>query len=167
MNSADNYYEDIDPRFDELNRLPSSSSAVPVPLRPGNNALDQPQMPGRDVSANGHLEPSSSYDTIQEGARSPAESEASNFTSVSQRGINPEWRPPPGQGMGMGMGGVPNRRPVGNQPPRDLLLGSNPDFMLPVAGGRGGRTGPPSRGGRGPPGMIPGVGGNRYHGGQI
>lgn len=43
-----------------------------------------------------------------------------------------------------GFGAMPPRRPV--QPPRDVLLDGNPDFMLPGSGGRGGR-GPPRRGG--------------------
>jgi hypothetical protein len=77
---------------------------------------------------------SNSYDSLPlaEGQRSPAAlSESSHFTSVSQRGVNPAWRP---QG-----------RP---QPPRgpsreDIILGANPDFQLPASraarGGRGGR----------------------------
>jgi len=80
------------------------------------------------------------------------------YTSISQRGVNPAWRPPPGQGYGRGIGGVPNRRPV--QPP-DVLMG-NPDFELP-GGARGEFRG--VRGGKVPgqlPDMMP-VGG-RYPG---
>ena len=97
------------------------------------------------------LETDNSYDSIPEGARSPAESERSTFTSISQRGINPNWpgnNPPPPM-MG-GFGAVPPRRPV--QPPRDVLLDGNPDFMLPGAGGRGGHG--PRRGGGAYPGGL-------------
>lgn len=71
------------------------------------------------------------YDAhTQSGARSPAgESDGTDFTSVSQRGINPRW---PGEPM-------PPRR-VHQQAAaarkNDLLLNSNPDFSLPP--GRGG-----------------------------
>ncbi|EAQ89933.1 hypothetical protein CHGG_06552 [Chaetomium globosum CBS 148.51] len=76
------------------------------------------------------------------GSRSPAESERSTFTSISQRGINPRWNPPvppppaPGSyGVGVGGGGGGNpmvpRRPVNRT---DILLSSNPDFELPSRG---------------------------------
>lgn len=115
--SADNYYEDIDPRFAEA---PSHPSAIPPPLNSNvNRALDPSQLAG-------------SYEDIQSGARSPAESEHSTFTSVSQRGVNPRWNDRAGNG---GYGApMPSRRPVNNPPPsqqRDLLLTSNPDFELP------------------------------------
>lgn len=88
------------------------------------------------------LDGSSSYEDLQSGARSPAESDRSNFTSVSQRGVNPRWN------GGGGYGAPMPRRPVPQQQQQtDMLLNSNPDFMLP--GGRGGRGF--SRGGaRGP-----------------
>ena len=98
-------------------------------------------MPGHYPSTtnvdSGHLEPSSSYESIQDGTRSPAASDNSNYTSISQRGINPAWRPPPGF-QGPGMGGVPNRRPVQQQQQRDMLL-TNPDFELPGGVRQGGR----------------------------
>lgn len=112
--------------------------------------------------SNGNLHPgglhgNNSYEDIQEGARSPAESDRSNFTSVSQRGVNPRWNAGTG-GPGYGAP-VPNRRPVNAPQRNDILLNSNPDFQLP--GGRGGRGGFPGRGGRGQPppmgaSMIPG-----------
>ncbi|EQB59063.1 hypothetical protein CGLO_00599 [Colletotrichum gloeosporioides Cg-14] len=71
-----------------------------------------------------------------------AESDRSNFTSISQRGINPRWNPPAPYGQG------PPRRPP-QQRRQDMLLNNNPDFELP-----GKRLGPPSR--PGGPGMIPG-----------
>ena len=158
-NSADNYYEDVDPRFVEPEAAPQARSPLPSALMPGRQPNSNLHVDhGNEPS---HLEPSSSYEDIQEGTRSPAASDNSNYTSISQRGINPAWRPPPGQGPGMGMGGVPNRRPV-QQP--DVLM-SNPDFELP-GGGRGGRGG--FRGGRGGriPGQIPGMtpAGGRYPG---
>ena len=94
------------------------------------------QIPSRRNSPS-YLEPSSSYENIADGggsgSRSPAASDASQFTSVSQRGINPNWRPPPSSYQGIG--GAPSRRPMGQ--PRDVLLGGNPDFEIPGAGGRG------------------------------
>ncbi|KAF4626691.1 hypothetical protein G7Y89_g11466 [Cudoniella acicularis] len=147
--STDNYYEDVDPRFAEP--PPATNSLVPAALAPGYPANNNNS--NNNLAPLGGLDGNYSYEDIQSGARSPAESDRSNFTSVSQRGINPRWNP--GQGYGPPM---PNRRPV--NPPQqqtDLLLNSNPDFMLPGArGGRGGRGGPPGTGGRGGiPGMTP------------
>ncbi|KAL8832734.1 MAG: hypothetical protein Q9191_000071 [Dirinaria sp. TL-2023a] len=147
-NSGDNYYEDVDPRFAAPEPAPPASSPLPSSLMAGPNAASNLQVDRGHSPA--HLEPSSSYEDMQDGTRSPATSDNSNYTSISQRGVNPAWRPPP---SGMGMGGVPNRRPAQQQ--RDVLL-ANPDFELP-SGGRGGRGG--FRGGRGGrlPGQIPGM----------
>lgn len=88
---------------------------------------------------------------MQQGSRSPAESEKSNFTSISQRGINPRWNapppfPPPNQQQGgYGMTAIP-RRPVGPST-NEVLLNSNPDFELPTS-----RGSPQRMGGQG---MIP------------
>ncbi|PPJ50514.1 hypothetical protein CBER1_07731 [Cercospora berteroae] len=78
---------------------------------------------------------------IPDGARSPgAASESSHFTSVSQRGVNPNWRPgmpvqgPPGYGMDGGSEVQMRRK-------EDVILSGNPDFSLPIPGvgrGRGG-----------------------------
>lgn len=115
-----NYYEDVDPRF-ASNTPPGSSS---------NNLQPPPIEPiYEDVHAN------------NPGARSPAESERSNFTSISQRGINPRWNPNPPP---MPYQQVPPRRPVNQQQQRQDMLLDNPDFQLPN-----------SRSGRGP-GMVPG-----------
>ncbi|KAI0454049.1 pali-domain-containing protein [Xylaria acuta] len=117
-----NYYEDVDPRFVEPSpRAQQTTQEAPV-------GFDDP-----------HLAP---------GARSPTISERSGFTSVSQRGINPRWNPPPGQGYNQQM---PPRRPVNRNDVN--ILNSNPDFQLP--GRRGGSTNP-SRGGARGGGMIPG-----------
>jgi hypothetical protein len=100
-----------------------------------------------------------SYEELP-GARSPAESETSNFTSVSQRGVNPHWRPGNG-GEFSSLG--PMRRPNHNQARQDMLLAGNPDFELPGAmgpsrlptrGGRGGGRGG-MMGGRGPARIPP------------
>lgn len=105
--SAGEYYEDVDPRFAEA---PPIRKATPPPIQATN-----------------------SYEDIPQGARSPAESERSTFTSISQRGINPRWNPPPpavpaGSSFG---GNVIPRRPVNRN---DILLNSNPDFELPTRG---------------------------------
>lgn len=123
-NSADNYYEDVDPRFAEPAEAhpPQTQSSAPLPS--ALTAGLHPQPPQQGVienvsdSNNTYLQPSSSYDSIPEnthdsGVRSPAVSDGSNYTSISQRGINPQWRPPADRAMGMG--GVPNRKPIGQQ----------------------------------------------------
>ncbi|KAG5926059.1 hypothetical protein E4U42_003693 [Claviceps africana] len=119
------YYEDIDPKFEKM--PPQTGHAGPMPQTP------PPEPAFEDVHA------------VVGGARSPAESERSNFTSISQRGINPRWEPQPP----MPNQGIPPRRPVpAKQQRQDVLLNNNPDFQLP--GSRGQAPG------RGVPGMIPG-----------
>ena len=182
-----NYYEDVDPRFAiEEAPLPSPVPAALTPgvgmhqpnrfpspnhLHPsGNNASNSnPDLLGPSTSSSEQRTLSragDSYENIPEGARSPADSDASHFTSISQRGINPNWRPmggPGGPGMGYNGGGAPASRPQG---PRrdDVILGANPDFALPGMsrpmrggggpGGRGGMMrGTPSPMGR--PGGLP------------
>ncbi|KAH9883649.1 pali-domain-containing protein [Xylariomycetidae sp. FL2044] len=108
------YYEDVDPRFAEPSRSPANAAGI-----------------YEDV----HNAP---------GSRSPAISERSGFTSISQRGVNPRWNPPPGQGYGQQM---PPRRPVGRNEVN--VLNSNPDFQLPAS--RGGSASPA----RGPGSMVP------------
>lgn len=156
VNSGDNYYEDVDPRFVDSDPTTESSGVLPASLTPGGAS-----------HSNTQLQPSNSYEDIQEGSRSPAASEASNFTSVSQRGVNPHWGPPAPD-----MNTYP-RKPVQPQQRRDVLLGNNPDFELP--GGNRGRGGGPGREGR-MPGQIPGMGvgpggmpapGGRYPGPHI
>ncbi|KAG0650508.1 pH-response regulator 5 [Hyphodiscus hymeniophilus] len=149
VTSGDNYFEDVDPRFAE-----PPSALVPGPIATGYPA----QGPSNNNLRVGGLDGNNSYEDIQEGARSPAESDRSNFTSVSQRGVNPRWNGGPG-----GYGGppmpMPNRRSVNAPQRNDVLLNSNPDFQL--AGSRGGRGGSSGRGGRAQPppmgaSMVPG-----------
>lgn len=115
-----NYYEDIEPKF-AAPQLPGSNDPVPSALVPGPPPIEIPI--------------SGSYEDIPEGARSPAASDISHFTSISERGINPRWRPPP----------PPNR--MVQQRRQDILLGDNPDFNLRAGRGRGGGI---DRGGRMP-----------------
>lgn len=116
---AADYYEDVDPRFADPpgGIFPSTNLSIPK-----TNAYE---------------------DTLEipPGAppRSPAESDRSNFTSISQRGINPRWNPSP----------PPLPPPVARRPvvrPSDIALNSNPDFELPTRGSPGRNQG----------GMIPG-----------
>ncbi|KAH7304896.1 SUR7/PalI family-domain-containing protein [Stachybotrys elegans] len=117
------YYEDIDPRF--------AAPAAPVPQQspPPLNVPPPIEPIYEDVHAD------------NSGARSPAESERSNFTSISQRGINPRWNPAPPMPHQQG----PPRRPG---PQRQDILLDMPDFQI------GGPSGKPQRGAG--PGMIPG-----------
>jgi hypothetical protein len=136
--SSDNYYEDVDPRFSDPAPPESNNPAAiaagrvtnpPDPYaQPGaqqninqtnNTNFSRTMSPPRQNTGNSSLAPqrqpleqSNSYD-----------SEGSNLASVSQRGVNPQWRP----GMGnerpperyadrgaYGPGGVPIRGPGGN-----------------------------------------------------
>lgn len=115
------YVEDIDPRFAE----PPVVAPVSRPTPPPVIDTDHP------------------YDSIPEGALSPAISEHSTFTSISQRGVNPRW---PGNQLPAApqYQGMPPRRPVPQQQLNNVLLDNNPDFQLPGARG-------PSRAGGGYP----------------
>jgi hypothetical protein len=178
------YYEDVDPKFAEPQR--SVPQPMPTSLRPGGYAtqppapnptfLAAPYQPGNSSDPN--LPRTSSYDDLPDGSRSPAASDTSHFTSVSQRPVNPDWRPemgaPAGQFQPYGTG----RRPLRQE---DVILeanAANPDFAIPGAmpgrgrgrgrgrGGRGGTTGPP------PPATImgpgPGLGSqSRYPGANL
>jgi hypothetical protein len=142
----------------------AAAATLPPSLTPGPsngqraspNPITSPDMhpaPLRTINAGG-FGGSSSYEDLHPGARSPAESERSNFTSVSQRGINPRWNPALGPGgYGSPPGGPMSRRPVPDRRERDLLA-NNPDFDLPV--GRGGRGMGGAARGRGVGGPYPG-----------
>ncbi|KAI9050438.1 hypothetical protein LZ554_005602 [Drepanopeziza brunnea f. sp. 'monogermtubi'] len=140
--SGDHYYEDVDPRFAEE----PPTAPVPRLLSPGYGSRGPARYPNqnlRPVPPISNVDGSSSYEDLAPGARSPAESDRSTFTSVSQRGVNPRWNSGPGYAP------MPTRRPAPQR--NDLLLNSNPDFQLP--GNRGGRRGGFGRGGRG--GTVP------------
>ena len=152
--SSDNYYEDVDPRFAQPapphpvletlhpTQATQSSATVPSALMPGLVTQTHPV-----IEHNGEIvDPTSSYEEIPDGQRSPA-SDHSNMTSISQRGINPNWQPGDQQ---QGRLGVPGRRPVPPQQQRDILLDSNPDFGLSGRGGGG-----MGAGGRGVVGVPP------------
>lgn len=69
-------------------------------------------------------------------AGSERASEASHFTSISERPVNPNWRPGPAQGGPGDVGPAPQRSRQ-----HDVILGANPDFSIPgVGAGRGGRA---------------------------
>jgi hypothetical protein len=71
-----------------------------------------------------------SLDSLQlnEGQRSPATSDASHFTSISQRGINPNWRPGFASNSPLSSPQNTRRRKSSRE---QVVLDSNPDFMLP------------------------------------
>lgn len=120
-NELGNYYEDTAPRF-------AGPGPGPVDSRPYH-----PQQP--------HREPA--YEDVHAtvgGARSPTGSERSNFTSISQRGVNPRWNPNPPPP-------VPNLQARRINQRQDMIL-DNPDFQMP-----GNSAGRPRGGGQG---MIPG-----------
>ena len=154
QSSADAYYEDVDPRFvtpetdtARPTQASQSSGAVPSSLTPGIT-----HAPPSDLSRGQQqhptiepMDPRASYEELQDGQMSPA-SDNSVMTSISQRGVNPNWRPGM-EGAGTGAGGqrsgqanlgVPGRRLQQQQ--RDMLLSSNPDFELPSGSGPHGRV---------------------------
>ncbi|KAL9135230.1 MAG: hypothetical protein Q9175_003583 [Cornicularia normoerica] len=146
QSSADAYYEDVDPRFvapiadtARQTQATESSGAVPSSLMPGISQapsdLRQAQHPTIET-----IDPSSSYEELQDGQMSPA----SDMTSISQRGVNPDWRPgmeaTGGQRSRQANLDVPGRREQKHQQQqRDILLSSNPDFELPSGSGPHGR----------------------------
>lgn len=141
---------------------PRMPSPLHIPQRPGDMpATSGPAQPStaaggayyEDVDprfaepAVPRADPNTYDELAQSGARSPAISEHSTFTSVSQRGVNPRWKPGPGA-PGMPGQQIP-RRPVNRNEVN--ILNSNPDFQLP-----GGRGAPAGRGGMGG-GAYPGL----------
>lgn len=125
------YYDDVAPRFEGAPQQPRS----PVHHLHPQYAQYPPQhsdQPYEDVHA-----------TVG-GARSPAESDHSNFTSISQRGVNPRWN---GQGGGQPAMPRPSGAHRAAQQRQDMIL-DNADFQVPGS----------SRPRRGPPGsgMVPG-----------
>ena len=134
--SSDNYYEDVDPRFASPSPpQPALNVRHPTPTSqhaPFNGTVPSALMPGLSTSAHPPIEhsgeivdPTSSYEDIPDGQRSPA-SDHSNMTSISQRGVNPNWQPSDQQGRL----GVPGRGPMQHQ--RELLINANPGFGMPT-----------------------------------
>lgn len=144
--SAGNYYEDVDPRF--ANPSPSNNQPPHQPpqhsphLHPSHNQPPPHNQPSPVEQL--YEDPRPTGDR----SRSPAESDRSNFTSISQRGVNPRWNPPPP--MPQQYGGAPPRRPV-QQQRQDMIL-DNADFQLPGNS----RTSPKRGAGAAGPGLIPG-----------
>lgn len=96
----------------------SSSSHSGSGGRYASSAYDDPNGPDRERNL---------------ANRSPAVSETSNFTSISQRPVNPSWQPPPGAQM-MGPGPGPSYQ-YGPGPGRG---GWNGPVGSPLAGPGGG-----------------------------
>ena len=158
QSSADAYYEDVDPRFvtpetdtARQTQTTQSSTTVPSSLMPGITQAPPSHLPPAQKRPTIQtIDPSSSYEDLQDGQMSPA-SDNSNMTSISQRGVNPNWRPgvDGAQRMtGQSNLGVPGRREQQRyqqqqqqqqQQQRDMLLSSNPDFELPGGNGPHGR----------------------------
>ena len=141
--TSETYYEDVDPRFSQ-----DYGKNMPTILVPGGGPrigeYDQLQHhPG--------IQPSASYESIQDGPLS----ESSHFTSISERGVNPQWQTEQQQQRNQyGMGGIPNRQPQGPalSHQRDFLLTGNPDFE--IGGGRGNAANRGSRSGATPVGGM-------------
>lgn len=128
------YYEDIDPRFADQAETGNPNTA--------SLALTHPSL--APVPLNIPTSSSNPYEELPAGARSPAESERSTFTSISQRGVNPRWNGgpsnPPILSQQVSRRPVPPRGPAGPD-----ILNDNPDFQLPAGGARrGGGTIPNS-----------------------
>ncbi|KAK5084424.1 regulator of ime2 [Lithohypha guttulata] len=145
------YVEDVDPRFAEPPPVPIISSQtlaqppqqpyIPGALVAGRNPND----PSPESSSSQILPHTQSYENLQPGARSPVESETSNFTSISQRPMNPNWQPGHGGEFNQ-FAPQPDRRH--QQRKQDILFSNNPDFEIPGMGPPRG-TRPGYRGGRG------------------
>lgn len=89
------------------------------------------------------LEHDNSDSSLPDGARSPGgserASETSHFTSISERPVNPNWRPGSVSG-GSAYGGSTRGDPTPQRRNQDVLLNANPDFSIPGVGvGRPGR----------------------------
>jgi hypothetical protein len=166
------YLEDTDPRFQDNHPpgvtqsaveapsqyppilLPARISGTPPPsIGHSSSAIDLRTLPMtfrddrlRPPPGPGGLEYHASLDSLPlaEGQRSPAHSDGSHFTSISQRGVNPAWI-------------RPGQRRAKQSSRDDILFDSNPDFQLPP--GRGGFRG--GLRGRGMPRGGFGSGGSR------
>lgn len=135
--SSDDYYEDVDPRFaaptpTNLHVSTKQSSAVlPSSLMPGLQHIPAEQRAEL-------VDPNSSNEDLLDGQRSPA-SDHSNMTSISQRGINPNWQPGTGGSLGKSGGRKPvplRNPPISNSyfPPQGPSRGPPPgnSFAPPI-----------------------------------
>ncbi|KAF1838587.1 pali-domain-containing protein [Decorospora gaudefroyi] len=146
---SSDYYEDVDPRFAEPVQA-QAPPALPTSLMPGGFTSANPHYLSAANSSDTNLPRTHSFDDLPEGSRSPAVSEASHFTSVSQRPVNPNWRPEMGAAAGQFAPFPGARRPLRQE---DVILeanAANPDFVIPGAGRGRGR----GRGGRGRGGAM-------------
>lgn len=150
-------------------RMPSPSSNPPIPTIVNHSPTSQPSLSSGPpaVTQTDHLHSTppledghgasggDSNENLPAGMRSPTGSDTSHFTSISQRGINPAWRPGPGSyanGPGSTASAAQRRRD-------DAVLAANPDFSLPglpsTRGGRPRRGGALPRGGGVATGLTP------------
>jgi hypothetical protein len=173
--ASENYYEDVPARF------ATDDPILPPKLQPLNTkpaGLNPTALQAISQSRyTGSAYEEAANPDRTEGSRSPAASETSNFTSISQRPVNPSWRPPPGPGPSMmGPGFMPGQgRGYGPQSPQqggypgssiysggpagpgksasryrdqEVVLNANPDFALPGAAGTPNRRKLPGAGAR-------------------
>jgi hypothetical protein len=127
-------------------------------LRSEPNMIDPNNLPPSNP------ESANSQENLPDGARSPGgserASEASHFTSISERPVNPNWRPPSASGGSVGRGPGPSAAASAQRRREDVILGGNPDFSIPGMGpargaGRQGRL-PGAVAASGTAGMTPG-----------
>ena len=144
--ASDNYYEDVPAQF----MSPEDNSHQGTQQLQPNHAMPASLIPGASshspnypiVEHHGEIvDPDEPYDHLPEGQRSPA-SDNSEMTSISQRGVNPNWRP--GSADALGRLEVPQHRAQAQQQKRDMLLNTNPDFEVSGRGVAGGRMPPPT-----------------------
>lgn len=115
-----------------------SSGLMVAPMTRTDLAHSTPSLEERDRDSN---------ENLPAGMRSPTGSDTSHFTSISQRGINPAWRPSgPPSALGTSTASAAQRRR------EDVILTANPDFSLPgIMPGRGAGRGRGRGGGGGVP----------------
>lgn len=101
VRGGDDYYEDVEPRFSEP--AGASNPGMPPQLLAGTS---------------GELPKSTSSESLPEGPRSPAASDISHYTSISERPVNPLW------------GDEAQRRAAPAPTRSDMLLSTNPDFTI-------------------------------------
>lgn len=113
---------------------PVDSSIIPAPLAP---------KPARMTPKIETINPPENNENLDEyiiGPLSPVDSVSSEFTSISQRGINPKWKDESNKQAPIK---TMFHRKIEQQNKQDILFQANPDFTLPM--GRGGRGMPRNR----------------------